>query len=67
MSAAEADSASVSAEPATYTATARLRVVKPADGDWDTLGPKLRALRAPLHRVLSAVVRELEIARTSAP
>jgi hypothetical protein len=51
----------------TYTATARLRVVKPLDGDWDVLGRQLRALRAPLHRVLSAVVRELEIGRTSAP
>lgn len=54
-------------EEATFTATARLRIVKPLDGDWDALGRTLRALRAPLHRVLNAVVRELEVARTSAP
>lgn len=41
-------------------ATARLKIVRPLDGDWDNLGRILRALRAPAHRVLNAVVRELE-------
>ena len=54
-------------EHPTYTATARLRIVKPADGEWDALGRTLRALRAPLHRVLNATVRELEVERHSAP
>lgn len=48
-------------KPETLTATARLRIVKPVDGDWDALGRVLRALRAPAHRVLNAVVRELEL------
>lgn len=45
----------------TLTATARLKIVKPVDGDWDALGRVFRALRAPAHRVLNAVVRELEL------
>lgn len=49
------------ADAPTITATARLKIVKPVDGDWDALGRVLRALRAPAHRVLNAVVRELEL------
>jgi len=48
-------------KPEMLTATVRLKVVKPLDGDWDAIGRILRALRAPAHRVLNAVVRELEV------
>lgn len=43
------------------TATLRLEIVKPVDGDWDDFGRTIRALRAPLHRVLNGVVTDLEI------
>lgn len=48
----------------TITSTVRLVVVKPLDGDWDALGRTLRALRAPLHRVLNGTVCELEVKRS---
>lgn len=45
------------------TETLRAVVVKPADGgEWDDLGRVLRALRAPLHRVLNLAITDLEIA-----
>lgn len=49
----------------TITQTLRLEVVKPADGDWDALGAKLRALQAPLHRVMNTVITDLELGRRS--
>jgi len=45
----------------TITQTARFRLVKPVDGDWNRLGSLLRALRTPLHRVLNGIVTELEL------
>lgn len=41
----------------------KLRIVKPADDwlTWEELGATLRALRAPLHRVLNKVVTDLEV------
>jgi hypothetical protein len=54
-------------KPETITRTVRLAVVKPLDGDWGELGLILRALRAPLHRVLNAVVRELELGPRDMP
>lgn len=44
------------------TQTVRFEIVKPLDGSWDNLGALLRALRAPLHRVLNGMVTELEVA-----
>lgn len=43
------------------TATLRLEVVKPLNGDWDLLGSQLRAIQTPLHRVLNTVVTDLEV------
>lgn len=44
------------------TATFKARIVKPLDGDWDKLGDQLRALQAPLHRVLTVAVSRVELA-----
>jgi transposase len=44
----------------TYTLSAR--IVKPLDGDWDALGSTLRALKAPLHRVLNVALSRVELA-----
>lgn len=41
--------------------TLRLEVIRPLDGDWASVGPALRALRAPLHRVLNGVITDLEV------
>lgn len=51
----------MSTKPKTITSTFRLRVVRPLDGDWEKLRATLRSIRAPLHRVLNEVVRELEL------
>lgn len=42
--------------------TARFKVVKPVDGDWDHLGRIFHALRTPLHRILNGIVTELALA-----
>lgn len=42
-------------------ATLRLEVIKPVDGDWDRLGTLLRALKAPVHRILNKVITDLEV------
>ena len=41
--------------------TVRLLVVKPVDITWDELGSTLRALRAPIHRVLNRTITDLEV------
>lgn len=47
----------------TVTSTLRLEIVRPLDGSWDELGATLRALRAPLHRVMNAAICDLELAK----
>lgn len=50
----------------TITSTLRFEVVKPlGDRTWDELGAMLRALRAPLHRVMNHAISELELMRTA--
>jgi len=44
------------------TRVLRVKVIKPLDGDWDTLGKALRALEKPLHLVLNNTVNRLELA-----
>lgn len=44
-----------------FVATIRLEIIKPLDGDWDAVGPAMRALRAPIHRVLNGTITDLEV------
>lgn len=50
---------------ADVVSTLRLEIIRPLDGDWNAVGPALRALRAPLHRVLNGVITDLEIEERS--
>ena len=46
----------------TITETVKLKIVCAENMPWSDLGAMLRALRAPLHRVINATIRELELA-----
>lgn len=47
----------------TITQTLKAEIVKPVDGDWDSLGETLRALRYPLHRVMNNTITDIEVAQ----
>src|SRR5580704_1874603 len=49
----------------TITSTLRFELIKPLNLSWDDLGKILRALRAPLHRVLNQTVTDLELMSTA--